>query len=156
MLFNSLEHQIFLPVVVFLFFHTTALALDVAAGDCGQVFDGFLVAVVCFGSSKKLSSRSRTLAPRRAASINSYSRGLGSAMRLESPAPQLIWSEGTFKITNGASLGRTAFDAAAPWTTAYFAWATSAGDLGSPGAPYVAPPFRPGQHCNQPLAQNGH
>ncbi|MCC6453596.1 MAG: lamin tail domain-containing protein [Caldilineaceae bacterium] len=59
------------------------------------------------------------------------------------PVDQLIWGEGTLKISNGASLERTSFEPAATWTTAHAPWPGSAGDLGSPGAPYTAPPAQP-------------
>jgi hypothetical protein len=52
----------------------------------------------------------------------------------------LYWDGSNYKITEGASLERTGFDPDARWATAYFSWPGSAGDLGSPGAPYSPPP----------------
>src|SRR5436190_490597 len=52
---------------------------------------------------------------------------------------QLEWSSETLKISEGASLERTAFDAGAPWVSAHAPWPASASDWGSPGAPYSAP-----------------
>ena len=52
---------------------------------------------------------------------------------------QLVWGNGTLRIPDGASLERTSFDAAASWATAHAPWPGSAGDRGSPGAPYRAP-----------------
>lgn len=51
---------------------------------------------------------------------------------------QLLWGD-TLRIVEGASLERTTFDSTATWTTAHTPWPGSAGDRGSPGAPYVAP-----------------
>lgn len=50
----------------------------------------------------------------------------------------LIWGAGMSTL-RGASLERTAPDAAAPWTFAHAPWPGSAGDRGSPGMPYSAP-----------------
>ena len=53
---------------------------------------------------------------------------------------ELAWgAAGGLTITPGASLERTTLDSPATWTTATSPWPDSAGDFGSPGAPYVAP-----------------
>jgi hypothetical protein len=49
-----------------------------------------------------------------------------------------VWQGGA-AVRRGASLERTGFDASGGWVPAHAAWPGSAGDLGSPGAGYLAP-----------------
>ncbi|MCC6169787.1 MAG: lamin tail domain-containing protein [Caldilineaceae bacterium] len=51
---------------------------------------------------------------------------------------RVVWG-GAITAARGASLERTAADAAAGWVVAATPWPGSAGDCGSPGAPYTAP-----------------
>jgi hypothetical protein len=53
-------------------------------------------------------------------------------------ADQFSWDQAS-KIREGASLERTSFDANGAWIAAHEPWPASAGDWGSPGAPYSAP-----------------
>jgi hypothetical protein len=66
-------------------------------------------------------------------------------LSLRNPEGQIVdsvsWGEGRDLVAhNGASLERSAPDVNAPWTIAHSPWPGSAGDLGSPGAPYSPPP----------------
>lgn len=66
----------------------------------------------------------------------------GDYLQLLNPEGHLVdmlaWGDGTdLQVTDGASLERTAPDG--EWVTAHAPWPGSAGDRGSPGAPYTAP-----------------
>ncbi|MCB0079744.1 MAG: lamin tail domain-containing protein, partial [Caldilineaceae bacterium] len=53
---------------------------------------------------------------------------------------RFVWESGVgLTPPNGASLERDLLDAVQPWYVAQHVWPGSAGDLGSPGAAYVAP-----------------
>ena len=53
---------------------------------------------------------------------------------------QVVWGNGGLSTTSSASLERTGFAPGDGWATAQTPWPGSAGDFGSPGRAYVAPP----------------
>ncbi len=56
------------------------------------------------------------------------------------PVDQVTWGDDGLSVTSGASLERIGFGPDDGWMTASTPWPGSAGDLGSPGQPYVPPP----------------
>ncbi len=67
---------------------------------------------------------------------------------------ELTWgATGGLTVTPGASLERTTLDTPATWTTATSPWPDSAGDFGSPGAPYAGPGC-PHADCHVPADSN--
>jgi hypothetical protein len=64
----------------------------------------------------------------------------GDALHLVTPWGVEVDSLSWGRVAAGASLERTGFAPDALWVPAALPWPGSAGDLGSPGAPYIAPP----------------
>lgn len=58
-------------------------------------------------------------------------------------ADRLVWGEPGLGMPEGASLERTLFDATSMWAVSEMVWPDSAGDRGSPGTAYTAPPAIP-------------
>jgi hypothetical protein len=59
----------------------------------------------------------------------------------EREAARVVWgAASSLSVSPGVSLERTGLNPGASWVVAWQAWPGSAGDLGSPGAPYVANP----------------
>ena len=75
---------------------------------------------------------------------------------------RVVWDGENIAIAEGASLERTNFDPTASsdlssgkaWATAYFRWPGSAGDLGSPGAPYAPAPTATPSHRASSLVRS--